>query len=263
MSTRTSFKNFYLKFYLLLIALSIPFWVLGALAERLSKYLPMNLPLSALMAFCPMITVFILVHKEEKIGGINRLLKRIFDPKRIKRKIWYVPIFLIMPLFMLLTYGVMRLIGRPLPEPEIALWSIPILFVVFLLPAIGEEIGWMGYAAEPMLSRWSALKTSLILGAIWGIWHIIPYVQMGKSFNWILWQCITSIFLRVIIVWLYNNNGKSVLAAILFHTMINVSNTLFPNNSSHYDPSVTGPIAAIAAMLITLLWGSKKLSRYH
>jgi membrane protease YdiL (CAAX protease family) len=144
-------------------ALSVPFWLLGALAEQ-PKGLPMNLPVSSLMTVCPMIAAFILVYREEGRGGIKRLLKRVFAYQSIQHKIWYLPIIFLMPLIMLLSYGVMLLLGRPLPAPEITFLTIPILFVVFFLAAIGEEAGWMGYAVDPLQERLSALATSLLLG---------------------------------------------------------------------------------------------------
>jgi hypothetical protein len=67
--------------------------------------------------------------------------------------------------------------------------------------------------------------------------------------------------LRILIVWLYNNTDRSVLAAIVVHTMDTVSYSLFPNNGSHYDPVIVAPIAAIAAAIVTLLWGSRTLAR--
>ncbi|MBE0448262.1 MAG: hypothetical protein IBX64_09230 [Actinobacteria bacterium] len=127
--------------------------------------LPMTLPVSSLMFVCPLIAASILVYREEKFGGIKRLLKRVFDYKRIKQKIWYVPIIFLMPLIYLLSYGVMRLMGLPLPEPHIPSLTIPLLFVVFFIAAVGEELGWMGYAVDPMQDRWSALTTSIILGS--------------------------------------------------------------------------------------------------
>lgn len=263
MNTDASFKKFSLKFYLLLLALSIPFWLVGAMAENLSKYLPMNLPVSALMFICPLIAALILVYREDRIGGISRLLKRVFDLKRIKQKIWYIPILFLMPIIMLLSYWVMRLMGRPLPEPHIPFLTIPILFIEFFIAAVGEEVGWSGYLVEPMLSRWSALKTSIILGSVWAIWHMVPYIQTHHGLAWVAWQCFATIALRILIVWLYNNTGKSALAAILFHTMINVSDTLFPNNGSHYNPAITGVIIAIMAVIVTFLWGSKTLARYR
>ncbi len=53
------------------------------------------------------------------------------------------------------------------------------------------------------------------------------------------------------------------MAAVLFHDMINVSDSLFPNEGSHYNPAVTGPILGIVALIVTFLWGPKTLARYR
>jgi len=217
---------------------------------------------SALQFVCPLIAASILVYREEKLGGVKRLLKRVFDGKRIKHKIWYVPIIFLMPLIMVLSYGVMLLLGRPLPEPYIPVLLIPILFVVFFLPAACEEVGWTGYLTDPMQERWSALTTGLILGAVWAIWHVIPELQANLP-AWVTGQFFSTIGLRILIVWLYNNTGKSVFAAILFHDMVNVSEFSFPNYGSHYDPVITGPLIAITAVIVTYLWGSNTLARYR
>jgi uncharacterized protein len=92
----------------------------------------------------------------------------------------------------------------------------------------------MGYAAPQMRDRWSALKAGIILGSAWAIWHSVTYIQARNTPAWIAWQLFFTVAARVLIVWLYNNTGKNVLAAILFHNMYNVSWSLFPNNGSHY-----------------------------
>ena len=231
MNTSASLKRSPLTFFLLVFALALPFWLLGALVKHVP--LPINLPVSALQFICPLIAAFILVYREEQRGGVKRLLKSVFDFKRIKHKIWYVPIIFLMPLIMVLSYGVMLLLGRPLPEPSIPFLLIPIFFVVFFLPAACEEVGWTGYVTDPLQARWSAFTTSLILGAVWAIWHVIPELQANPP-PWVAGQFFSTIGLRVLIVWLYNNTGKSVLAAILFHDMVNVSEFSFPNYGSHY-----------------------------
>lgn len=248
-----------MKFYLLVFIFSIPFWLFGSIQ---AKWLPMNLPLSALMFICPLISALILTYREVGTEGINRLLKRTFDYKRIKEKTWYLPIFFLMPIILFLSYVVIRLIGRPLPNPQILWLEIPILFVMFFIAALCEEIGWMGYAIEPMLKKWSALEASIIMGILWAIWHIIPFIQTKHSMLWIIGQCYTTVLLRVFIVWVYNNTGKSVFAAILFHDMTNVSDTLFPNNGSHYDPIITGLIMTIVVVIILLFWDLKNFARY-
>jgi hypothetical protein len=135
-------------------------------------------------------------------------------------------------------------------------------FLVFFIPAACEEVGWMGYAVDPMQDRWSALKTSLILGSVWAIWHVIPWLEANTPV-WVAGQCFSTIGLRVLIVWLYNNTGKSVFAAIVFHDMINVSEFLFPNYGSHYDPFISGAIIAVIVIIVTFLWGPKTLAQYR
>ncbi|MEU4835595.1 CPBP family intramembrane glutamic endopeptidase [Streptosporangium sp. NPDC023615] len=237
-----------LTFIALTFGMSIGFWLIGAVTDRFSVELPGRLPISSLMASAPLLAAVVLISKENNSGGVKRLLRRAFDCTSITPKVWYAPAVLLMPGVMLVSYGVMRLLGQPLPELEISLAAIPVVFVFFLAGAVCEELGWMGYAADPLRERWSVPGTGLALGVVWGVWHIIPYAQAGHAPAWIVWQCVYTIALRIIIVWLYDNTGKSVFAAILCHTSSNVGWFLFPNSGSHYNPAVTGIIAALAVV---------------
>ena len=130
--------------------------------------------------------------------------------------------------------------------------------------AVGEEAGWMGYVVDPMQDRWSALTTGIVLGAVWGVFHAIPDIQANHGPAWIAWQHgVYAVALRILIVSLYNNTAKSVFAAVIVHDTDNVSWSLFPNFGSHYDPPVTGAIAAVAATTVTFLWSAKTLARYR
>jgi membrane protease YdiL (CAAX protease family) len=243
-----------LAFFLLVFALSIPFWLIQ----------PRDWPISTSVG-APLIAALILVHREEGGGrGVRRLLSRVFAQWRIRKRIWYVPIIFLMPLLYLLTYVVMRLMGLPFPdEPYIPLLLIPLLFVVFFIFAIGEEVGWTGYVTDPMQEQWSALTTSIILGLVWAMWHFVPLIQMDRTLIWIAWWALGSISIRILTVWLYNNTGRSLFAAIVFHAMFNVSYAVFPIYGSHWDPAVAGVITAIAAVIVTFLWGSRTLARYR
>jgi uncharacterized protein len=251
------------KFFLLVFVLSVPFWLVNGLTQ-LPKEIPINLPVSSLMAFNPLIAALILTYRYDKSSGIKELLKRALDYKRIKRKRWYVPTVLLMPAMLFLTYWVMYLIGLPLPpEPDIPLLLVLILFSVFFITALGEEVGFLGYAIDPMQDRWGALKASLVLGSVWALWHHWGYTQIGNGLDWVLWQFLGSLPLRILIVWLYNNTGKSIFAGILFHNMINVSEFSFPNYGSHYDPFISGVIFALVAGIVVSLWGPRTLTRYR
>jgi membrane protease YdiL (CAAX protease family) len=219
-----------LRFFLLVFALSVPLWLIGAVTPL--QLLP-GLPVSSLMVFCPLIAASILVYGEDKTTGVTELLKRSFDYRRIRAKVWYVPTVLLMPGIAILAYGLMRLVRLPLPTPQFPGLAVLVMFLVFFIAALGEEVGWSGYV----------------------------FAQADRSPTWIAWQCLTLVASRVLLVWLYNNTGKSVFATALCHAMQNVSWQLFPNQGSHYDPRITGLITALAAVIVTVVWGSRTLAR--
>jgi hypothetical protein len=66
--------------------------------------------------------------------------------------------------------------------------------------------------------------------------------------------------LRVLIVCAYNVTGKGVLAAVLLHTMDNVSWQLFPGAGSTYDPAYVAPIT-VAVAILAHAWTMRVVSR--
>jgi membrane protease YdiL (CAAX protease family) len=141
--------------------------------------------------------------------------------------------------------------------------DVPILGLGFAVGAAGEELGWQGYAFAPLQNRWNAVEAAIVVGVVWGAWHMVPFAESHRSTAWIVWQTLGMIPFRVLIVWLFNNTGRSVFAAIVFHATSNVSQFLFPNYGSHYDPFIPGLILALTAAGVTLLWGPETLARYR
>ena len=150
-----------------------------------------------------------------------------------------MPAMLLAPAIYVLSYAVCVRCGSHCRIGSIPLRSAPALFLLFVIGAVGEELGWTGYATDHLQQRWGAAKGSLMLGAIWAISHAIPFVQTGEPPGWVAAQSLKTIAIRVIMVWLYNGSGKSVFATILYHITDNLSWAMFPNSRSHYDPFVT------------------------
>jgi uncharacterized protein len=247
-----------LSYTVLVFALAVPFWSLGGRALPP----PLSLPASALVVFVPATAAAVLRRREVGWRGVSDLVRRAWDYKRIRNRVWYVPAVLLAPAIYVLSYAVMRALRLPLPDRiEIPLRSAPALFLLFVIGAVGEELGWTGYATDPLQQRSGAAKGSLMLGAIWAIWHAIPFVQTGEPAGWVAAQSLKTIAMRVIMVWLYNGSGKSVFATILYHITDNLSWAMFPNSRSHYDPLVTGALTALAAAAITLSSHSKPWGR--
>ncbi len=256
-------KQSLLKFFLLVFALSIPFWILGFIAPDTTRLLPINLPVSALMTFCPFIAATILVYKKQKMKGVKQLLKLPFDLKKIKNKKWYFPVIVLMPVVALVSFWYMKIMGGAVPVPQLSPLSVFIFFFVYFIGAIGEEVGWSGYIINPMQNKYGALKASIIVGFIWAIWHIIPWGQAHQTANWIAWQSTATILLRIIMVWLFNNTGKSVFAMVLFHTMINISPYLIPTYGAHYNPFIFAVLLLLIVIIIIWLWDTQTLTRYR
>jgi len=249
-----------MAFLLLVFALAIPFLLLGAVTRI--QLLP-GLPVASLMAVCPATAALILVYRDDGAAGALALLKRAFDYRRIREKAWYAPILFLMPGIMTLSLGVIRRTGTPVPAPRAALIPALLLCAVFFIGALLEELGWSGYLIDPMQNRWGALSASMIVGLVWAVFHYVALRQADRSWEWIAWWSLWTVALRVIIVWLYNNTGKSVFAAALFHSTINVTWQLFPIRGSFFDPRVTGLITAFVAATVVVIWGPRSLRRFR
>jgi len=144
-------------FFLLVFALSLPFLLVGALTSL--QLLP-GIPVSGFAFLCPMMAAAIVVYRENQFAGVKELLQRAFDFKRVKAKIWYVPLILLMPCIMALSYGAIRLMGVQLPAPQLSIGTILALFLAFFIGALCEELGWSGYAIDPLQEHFGVLFSS-------------------------------------------------------------------------------------------------------
>ena len=156
-----------LAFILLVFALTLPFLLIGAVTGF--ELLP-GLPVSALGTVCPVVAAVILVVKESGMVGAGELLGRAFDFRRIESKIWYLPTLLLIPSLMLLAYVLMRVLGLPLPATVVPVLLMLALFFTFFIGALGEELGWSGYATDPLQHRWNALTAAIVNVS----WFVFP-----------------------------------------------------------------------------------------
>jgi len=246
---------------LVAIALYIPFVVFARV-----QVLP-NTSLVNFGALIPTMAALILIYRENKISGVKELLKRSFDFQRIKSKIWYLPIFLLYPCIVAVQYGIAIMFGLQVPSPHFSFW-IPIMFVIVFIAALGEELGWMGYAFEPMQERLGTLKASVLLGVVWAAIHIPLFSVAGASPYWIMWQCIYIAVTRVLFVWIYSNTGKSLFAVSAIHATFNISWQFFPPSGgllvpSFYDPRNLALTVIILTVIVVFFWGPGTLTQYR
>jgi uncharacterized protein len=150
----------------------------------------------------------------------------------------------------------------PLDWPLIAMVIPWILFEVF---TNGEEMGWRGYVLPRLQAKYNALISSLILGAIWSVWHLPKFFGAGLNGDLsFFWFTVFTVSVAVLYTWLYNNTGGSLLLVTLFHASCNTVGVFLPVKFA-----VAGGILSnletvffvIVAMLVIVAAGAENLSR--
>jgi len=205
------------------------------------------------------IAAFMMTVITEGKPGVRALWRRFWN-RNLSIK-WLLVILLILPALRLIANFVSRRMNNQvypfldLPNPP---WIIILTFITaFIFNGMTEEFGWRGYALPRFQARWNALTSSLILGIIVTSWHIPlffipghPHYQ-GNFWNWALW----SILVNILMTWIFNNTNGSVLAAVLFHTMMNTG--IIGMGSVWYYQGVL----LLAVILIVIIFGPRNLVR--
>jgi membrane protease YdiL (CAAX protease family) len=200
---------------------------------------------------------------------------RIFDPTRIAT-IWYAVIFLFVPALLATAVlldvaaggvSTLTLVGermaRVASAPMALLVFVPRVFVYGPLP---EELGWRGYALDRLQARWDAPTSSLVLGAIWALWHVpLFFIKDTLFYDQGLWSAWFFLFIlsviptAVVYTWIFNNTRRSTLAAILFHFMSNLSYELA--NVTDRTNLLATLLWIAAAVAVVAFWGAGSLTR--
>jgi membrane protease YdiL (CAAX protease family) len=255
-----------IPFFLLTFLLSLPFYILSVLAYLNVVGKPeMSALYIALFTVAPIASASFLTYRRRGNHGLKELVMRIFDFKRIANNQWYLAILLLSPLIFLLSLAWIVFLGMPIPPAMTPFLALPAVFLVFFLMAAGEEVGWMGYAFDSMQARSSSLRAALLLGIIWALWHVPFFVFMiTDSFVFIVMVIRIMVF-RVLIVWIFNNTGKSVFAATLFHAVDNTALVIFPEIGAiePWGSAMSCGLVIVAAVVATLLWGPRSLAQYR
>jgi len=194
---------------------------------------------------------------------------------RFRLGYWYIPLFLIIPLTLLVAHGLNALLfGASFPKTGLLSepWWIPVVFLIFLIMQISEEFGWRGYALERLQIRWNATFSSVILGSIWAIWHLPMFISQGfghhdKQLPFVQFF-VTLVLVSLFITWLQNNANGSLLPAFALHAMVNLSGEVLPliEKSEEVQGDYTSWIIAnvlflVLAIIVVTVWGPKTLTR--
>lgn len=235
-----------LRFYLLTTGLSVPFWLGTGLS---GLQLAPGLPASALMAFTPAISGLVLNH-----DGPMSLLRKAFDFEKINNKKWLVVAALAHPAISVASYYLLKRSGVAVPDFVLpSPLKLLGMSAAFFASALGEELGYTGYALEPMKTKFGLPLAGLLQGTFSALWHAIPLIQAGRPKEWVFWQTQHILFSRLATASLSELSGGSVFVASVFHAVGNICWRVFPVDGSHYDPRSQAGFVSLLGMALAVI----------
>jgi uncharacterized protein len=214
--------------------------------------------------FVPSLLGIILTWKKEGLPGLRLLGQRIIQFRLGWR--WYIFTFLVVFAATAGQLAINRLLGNSF-NGTLFLTQLAIFLPLLILGPLSEEIGWRGYALPRLQTRWNALTSSVIVGVIWGLWHLPLFMMVGTSqhelgipfIGFLVGFIANSVFYTL----LYNNTKHSLWSAILFHWLFTYATQVVSSgvtrsplyNWLEYLPYV------IMAVIVVLIWKPQTLSR--
>jgi hypothetical protein len=271
--SHTTTRAFPLKFVLTAFAFTWTFWLLAMLEAR---GLISSLPVPALFlgAFGPMVAAVVLTAQEGGRAGLRSLLSRVVRWR--VAPVWY-GVALLGPIVLTLGAMALQLVvfgGQP-PSLGAMVGALPTVLVIsvymFIQVGIGEEIGWRGYALPKLQTGYSALVSSVILGVIWTLWHLPLFFTPTTIYsNTPLWVFLVFLLpFSILIGWVLNSTGGSVLMVMILHAVMNASTgplwRTIPDGAATISNTNVWLIQAallwVGAIVVVLVYGASNLSR--
>jgi len=278
-TTATTTWAFPLKYFVMAFAFTWFFWGLQLLGVR--GVIPTLPGLTGIATLGPLVAAVVVTAQERGRAGLRSLLSRVLRWRAAP--IWYA-VALLGPL--VLTLGAIGLhvaLGGQPPSLGSLIGVLPMVLIAFvfmmIFVALGEEVGWRGYALPALQARYGALASSAILGGMWGLWHLPlffnPSAGSYSDLPFGLWLAYLIPF-AILITWVFNSTGGSVLMAMFVHAVMNASSEVWkaiPQYSTRPASVIeaaaeTGHVYLmltiamwVAAVAVLLVYGSRNLSR--
>ncbi|WP_411733786.1 type II CAAX prenyl endopeptidase Rce1 family protein [Paeniglutamicibacter sp.] len=177
------------------------------------------------------------------------------------RGTWFVLVYAVL-LLAVATWVLVTFFGE---NPDFAtvkgFVSIPLtilgfIFGLYMWGPVNEEFGWRGYALDKMLIRHGLVKGSLMLGFVWGIWHLpwifFPGQWQAQAFQvspwWFVVYVVQCMIFSVVISIAYILSKRSYFVAATVHGVGNVVVGLF-----YFEVSLSGTVwFSVTAIAVSL-----------
>src|SRR5690625_5331077 len=199
-----------ISFFTLALSLSWIAWIPFILSGHSLGVLDFTVPAPQLMLMLPgaylgpIFSAFFVTAIADGRAGVRRWAGRIL--KWRVRWSWYALAVLGVPLALFLCG--LPFSGGDVQMPPLWVFAvyIPSLLLQFLTTGIAEEPGWRDFALPRMQPYFGPLRGTIILGVIWGIWHLPLYLTSWGGYPHVAWDApiefvISCIFISIVMTW--------------------------------------------------------------
>jgi uncharacterized protein len=233
MQPSSSTNRSLLSYFVWAFVFSWAFWGIAVLRSLGIFALPFpNMVLVIIGAHGPLAAAMTLTYKSDGWTAVRKFLRSGFDLRL--GLIWWL-VILSLP-FLLAALAVQINVAQSEFQPDTTLLSQPLLILptflimFFLGGSLQEEFGWRGFALPRLLENWNPAAASIILGVVWGLWHLPLFHIAGASQSFMRFEVFLALTIAFsfLFTWLYLKTKNNLFTALLLHTAINTSISLFP-----------------------------------
>jgi membrane protease YdiL (CAAX protease family) len=190
-------------------------WLLGApLAYAWAEHTPpppYALACAGLSAFGPLVAALVVSARQKRLGET-------FGRWRT------APQWILLALFApMLIHVVATALAVAIGESPVD-WlhppSAPERVAALVVFPIGEEFGWRGFAHPRLMERFGLVKGSLVLGAMWGVWHLMYSITPESGgFDPVTFgmMMVELPLYTLLVTWVFERADRSMAVALAFH----------------------------------------------
>jgi membrane protease YdiL (CAAX protease family) len=209
----------------------------------------------------PVTAAFVVTALVDGRAGLRRWAARLVRWRVNMR--WYTGVLLVVPLVCVL--ATLPLPGASLHLPGLGvLAAYPVMLVMqFLTTGVAEEPGWRDFAQPRLQRRFGPLVGSLVLGPLWGAWHLPLFLTEWGGWPHVTWLMVAeflggTVLLSIVMTWVFNRTGESLPLIMLLHANVNsmfslVWPELFPSLDPFADSLHVMAIGAGATAVLLLV----------
>ncbi|WP_410614244.1 type II CAAX prenyl endopeptidase Rce1 family protein [Amycolatopsis sp. lyj-109] len=208
----------------------------------------------------PILAAFVVTAAAHGRPGLQRWAGRLLKWNVNWR--WYVGSILGVPAALVVTSFALNGGDIHLPSAMVFVALVPGLVLQLVTTGLAEEPGWRDFALPHLQPKFGPLRGTLILGPLWGLWHVpLFFSEWGHWPDVTVWTIVefiaTTTLFSILMTWVFNRSGESLPIAMLVHTSVNNTMSiawteLFPSTTVD-DIALTFLVSSGVAAAVVLI----------